>query len=265
MTILKFGAAGIMSAATLCAAAYAHTSFMYPNAFVTTEGDHVTVQASFSEDPFVPEIAVLSDDYHVVLPDGSRENFKTLTQLRQLVVLESDLNAEGTYRFTTGVRLGRKSKKALVDGEWQPVFGPDAEVPKNATEVITSQTETVADVYVTKGASTWEAVNLPIGRLLIKPVTHPNEIYLGEGFEFQLLFNGLPLAGQSVEIKRQGGTYETPKYERHVKADESGTVRLSFDKPGKYLVMTRHAVDAPEGAETDERSYTTSLTFEVAR
>ena len=48
MTILKFGAAGILSATTLCAAAYAHTSFMYPNAFVTTESDHVTVQASFS-------------------------------------------------------------------------------------------------------------------------------------------------------------------------------------------------------------------------
>lgn len=265
MTILKFGAAGILSATTLCAAAYAHTSFMYPNAFVTTEGDHVTVQASFSEDPFVPEIAVLSEDYHVILPDGSREDFKTLTQLRQVVVLESDLDTEGTYRFTTGVRLGRKSKKALVDGEWQAVFGPDAEVPENATEVITSQTETVADVYVTKGVSTWEAVNFPIGRLLITPVTHPNEIYLGEGFEFKLLFDGQPLAGQSVEIKRQGGTYETPKYERHVEADDSGTVSLSFDKPGKYLLMTRHAVDAPEGAETDERSYTTSLTFEVAR
>ena len=68
-----------------------------------------------------------------------------------------------------------------------------------------------------------------------------------------------------MEIKRQGGTYETPKYERHVEADDSGIVSLSFDKPGKYLLMTRHAVDAPEGAETDERSYTTSLTFEVAR
>ena len=70
----------------------------------------------------MPEIAVLSEDYHVILPDGSREDFKTLTQLRQVVVLESDLDTEGTYRFTTGVRLGRKSKKALVDGEWQAVF-----------------------------------------------------------------------------------------------------------------------------------------------
>ncbi len=265
MTFLKFGAVGIVSAVALCAAAQAHTSFMYPNAFITTEGSQVTLQASFSEDPFVPEIAVLSDDYHVILPDGSRDDFKTLTKLRQLVVLESDLDTEGTYRFTTGVRMGRKSQKALVDGEWKPIFGPDAEVPENATEVITSQTETVADVYVTKGASTWDAVELPTGQLIIKPVTHPSEIYLGEGFEFQLLFNGEPLAGQSVEIKRQGGAYESPKYERHVESDAFGTVNLSFDTPGKYLIMTRHAADAPDGAETDERSYTTSLTFEVAR
>ena len=109
MTFLKFSAVGIVSAATLCASAQAHTSFMYPNTFITTEGSQVTIQASFSEDPFVPEMAVLSDDYHVILPDGSRDDFKTLTKLRQVVVLESDLDTEGTYRFTTGVRMGRKS------------------------------------------------------------------------------------------------------------------------------------------------------------
>jgi uncharacterized GH25 family protein len=265
MNLLKFGTMGLVSASALCAAAYAHTSYLYPTAFITKDSGHVTLQASFSEDPFVPEIAVQSDDYHLVKPDGSRGAFKTITPFRQLVVLESDLGDNGTYRFTTGVRLGRKSKKALVDGEWKPVFGPDAEVPETATEIVTSQTETVADVYVTKGGSTWEAVATPIGRLTIEPITHPSEIYLDEGFEFRVMFDGSPLSGQSVEVKRQGGSYETPKFEQHEESGNDGKVALSFEAPGRYLIMTRHAADAPEGAETDERSYTTSLTFEVAR
>lgn len=265
MIRLKPGVATLAAMAGLCGAAHAHTSYMLPNVFVTTDGQYVTLQASFTEDPFVPEIAVQSDDYHVILPDGSRSEYDAITPFRQLVILEDQLEGEGTYRYTTGIRLGRSSKKALVDGEWQAIFGPDAKVPENATEIISSQTETVADAYVTKGASTWDAVNLPLGRLVIKPVTHPSEIYLGDGFEFQILFDGEPLAGQSIEVKRQGGSYGEPKYERHVETGEDGRLTLTFDEPGKHLIMTRHAADAPDGAETDERSYTTSLTFEVAR
>ena len=52
---------------------------------------------------------------------------------------------------------------------------------------------------------------------------------------------------------------------QHVETDADGALTLGFDAPGKYLIMTRHAADAPEGADTDERSYTTSLTLEVSR
>lgn len=265
MNGLKTGATALAAIVALCAPAHAHTSYLLPNVFVTTEGDYVTLEASFTEDPFVPAIAVRSDDYHVVLPNGARDDFDAITSFRQIVILEEALPDEGTYRFTTGARLGRASRKALVDGKWETIISPDGEIPPNATKVITSQTETVADVYVTKGASTWESVKAPIGRLAIKPITHPNEIYLDEGFEFEVLFDGAPLTDQSIEIKREGGAYEAPKFEQHVSTGADGRLSLSFDAPGKYLIMTRHAADAPEGAETDERSYTTSLTFEVAR
>lgn len=264
MSVLKLGAVSAAAFGAVLTAS-AHTSYLLPTVFVTTEGEYVTLEASFTEDAFVPEIAVASDDYHVIAPDGSRDEYSAITPFRQLVLLEDEMSEDGTYRYTTGVRLGRSSTKALVDGEWQTILGAEAEVPENATQVMTSQTETVADVYVTKGASTWEAVEASLGRLVIRPLTHPSEIYLDEGFEFEVLFDGEPLASQSIEIKRGGGAYEAPKYEHHVETDAEGKIALTFDRPGPYLVMTRHAADAPEGAETDERSYTTSLTFEVAR
>ena len=246
-------------------AAYAHTSYLNPTLFNTSKGTFVTLESSFSDAFPVPEIAVKSDDYHVIKPNGERDDYDSITTFRQLVILENELDEEGTYRFTTGVRYGRISKSALVDGEWKPVFGPDAKVPENATEVKTSQTVTVADVYVTKGAPTWDSVNKTLGKLVLKTGTHPNEIYLGEGLEVTVLFEGKPLADQEFELVREGGEYEEPKFVRTPKSDAEGKLNLTFDKPGLYLLMTRHRADAPEGAETDIHSHTTSLTFQVLR
>lgn len=262
--IFRLCAAALMAALAIPAAS-AHTSYLLPTVFTTSEGNFVTLEASFTEDFFTPEIAVKSDDYHVLLPDGARADFQSITEFRQMVILESPLAEQGTYRFTTGARLGRTSKVALVDGEWKPLFEPGAKVPENATRVITSQTETVADVYVTKGPPTRTAVDTTVGRLAIRPVTHPNEIYLDEGFSLDLMFDNAPLADQPVMLYRNGGDYESPKYHREITTDAEGHLELSFDKPGVYLLMTRYRADAPAGAGTDQRSYTTSLTFEVLR
>ena len=259
-SMLLAGTATLLSGAT----AAAHTSYMLPSVFNTSEGQLVTVQCSFTEDFPTPEIAVNSDDYHVVLPDGSRDPFDTRTDLRQLVVLENGLESEGTYRLSTGVRLGRKSRRALVDGEWVPVFGPDAEVPENATEVKSAQTETVADVYVSKGAPSWDAIS-PIGRLAFVPKTHPNEIFSGEAFDVSVSFDGAPLIGHNMSIYKAGGHYEEPQFGIEQMTDDEGEISLIIDEPGVYMLMTRHRADAPEGAETDERGYTTSLTFEVMK
>ncbi len=257
--------AAALVAALAIPAASAHTSYLLPTVFTTAKGNFVTLQASFTEDFATPEIAVDSNDYHVVLPDGSRGDFQSVTPFRQVVILESPLTEQGTYRFTTGARLGRTSKVALIDGEWKPLFEEGNKVPENAIKVVTSQTETVADVYVTKGPSTRTAVDATIGRLAIHPLTHPNEIYLDEGFSLDVMFDGKPLADQTVTLSRDGGDYESPKYHKEFTTDTDGHLDLSFDKPGIYLLMTRHRADAPAGADTDERSYTTSLTFEVLR
>ncbi|QIG78757.1 DUF4198 domain-containing protein [Stakelama tenebrarum] len=258
--IVKACAAGIAATALVVGSATAHTSYLLPNIFTANVERYVTLQASFAEDFFRPEIAVDNADFHVIRPDGSRAELENITKLRQMVVLESPIEEEGTYRFTTGVRHGRTGQVALVDGEWVPVRG---EAPASAVQVQTSQTETVADVYVTKKAPTRAPVDLAIGRLVIQPVTHPSDIYKGGGFDFKILFDGEPLADQVVNLDRGDAQYDAAPAHRELRTDAQGGVSLSFEKPGVYLLMVRHRAAAPAGSETDQRSYTTSLTFEV--
>jgi hypothetical protein len=66
-------------------------------------------------------------------------------------------------------------------------------------------------------------------------------------------------------LYRQGGGYDEASFAQINKTDAGGHLKLKFSQPGVYLIMARHRGDAPPGAATPYRSYTTSLTFEVAR
>lgn len=241
--------------------ASADTSYLKPNFFTTANSDIVTVQSSFTEDFANPSVAVKSDAWTVLGPDGKPAKFDTVQPFTQITILEAATKAQGTYRLSTGERLGRAGPQVLVDGVWQP-FAPGREIPAGA-QTRQSQTATVADVYVTRGAPTTAPVEAAIGALALKPVTHPNDVYLDSGFEFRVLLNGKPVANQQVEVWREGGAYEEPAYRKLLTSGADGTIKATFDKPGVYLIWTRLSADAPAGAATPVRSYTTSLTLEV--
>lgn len=261
-----FGAViGAVIAGGFTVPANAHTSYMLPNIFTANLEEFITVESSFVEDFFRPEIAVQSDDFHVILPDGTRQDFETVTSHKQVVVLESPMEQDGTYRFSTGVRRGKPSIRAKIDGEWQGLREFGGEVPANATETKTRQTETVADVYVTKKAPTRAPVDVQLGRLVIQPITHPSDAYLDVPFDFQVLFDGAPMIGQTVVVDRGSSRYDEVKYHEEIETNATGNVSLNFQTPGVYIVMARYAAPAPAGAEADERSYTTTLTFEIQR
>jgi len=257
-----FGALATLCA-TLSVPALAHTSYMLPNRFVANNETLVTIEASFAEDFFVPEVAVNNADFHVIRPDGTRADFTKINPATQLVVLESAIEDEGTYRFTTGVRRGRRTKLAMIDGEWVTIKAASDKVPDSATAIKIRETETVADAYVTKKAPTRAPVDAPMGRLAIKPITHPSDAFLGDPFEVQLMFDGKPMAGHVLHIDRGGAQYDAVKFHEELETGDDGKLALDFDKAGVYIIWTRFDAPAPAGADVDERGYTTSLIIEV--
>lgn len=263
LNALGLAANTAMLAIAAAPSASAHTSYMRPAIFSANTETYITVESAFAEKFFQPEVAIDAADFHVIAPDGKRAEFDAISKHRQLVILEAPIKAEGTYRFTTGVRRGRVGKIALVGGAWKPVR--EDGVPAGATQIKTTQTETVADAYVTKKAPTRAPVDVQIGRLVIQPVNHPGDVAIDTPLQIKLLFDGKPMAGQTVVIDRAGTEYDVQKFHRETRTGADGALALSLEQPGVYVAMTRHRADAPAGSDTDERSYTTSLTFEVQR
>ncbi len=62
---------GLLAAMLLTSASTrAHSPYLLPNAFDVVDRKHVTVEGSFTETFFVPDVAMKADDYHVIAPDG---------------------------------------------------------------------------------------------------------------------------------------------------------------------------------------------------
>ncbi len=253
----------VAGAALIAAPVLAHTSYMLPSRFVANNEGLVTIEASFAEDFFIPDVAVNDADFHIIKPDGTRDDFASVNAHRQLVILEAEIAEEGTYRFSTGVRRGRRSTMAMIDGEWVSTAETGGKVPANATATKLRETETVADAYLSKKAPTRAPVDVKVGRLVIQPLTHPSDAFLGEPFKFQLLFDGKPLAGHVMNIDRGGARYDASKFHEEAPTSADGSMSLEFDKAGIYIIWTRFDASAPEGADVDERGYTTALILEV--
>lgn len=243
----------LVAACVLTASASAHSPFLLPNAFVVEERDHVTVLASFTESFFAPDVVMKSDDYNVVGP-GGEERALVPAYFKDLAVLEVTLEAEGSYRISTGARVGRTAKAYEKDGNWE-FLEPGAAPPGGVTAVdMISLTQ--ADVFVTRGKPSPVA---PRNRGL--ELVPEGEAAVGAAARFRLLFDGNPLSGQAVQLHRDGEAYAgTAPVE--VKSGPDGRIAFTAGQAGIYLVMSRYRT-GPEREGGPHRSFTAALTVEI--
>lgn len=287
--------AGLLALSQLAAA---HTPYLLPLTFSVSR-PYVSLQAGISDELFfVPEGAVRTD-YYVVNPAGARSKLDKLTHLKDYTNIEADTPEAGTYRFVTGDEGARATKFAKVDGVWRivrvprpqaaqpaggemqmqqaasaraaapapatpPRFIDEAALPAGAevTEVLNVRR---LETYVSKGAPSRGALAATGQGLEVRPVTHPNEIFIDQGFTFDTLLDGAPLPGLEFTVYRAGNAYEDKKVFAEVKSDARGRVALKFDKPGIYLMTARYPAlsNAPLAQKPAARSYGYTLTFEV--
>jgi uncharacterized GH25 family protein len=250
----------LLASLALPLAANAHFPYLLPNKFDLDERDHVSVQASFTEDYLVPDVVMKADDYHVVMPDASRVAIAPM-YTKDLAVLDVATTQDGTYRISTGERAGRTGKAALLaDGSWK--FLREGDEPVAGGKVHEVRSITRADAFVSRGSPTDTALALTNKGLEFQFLTHPSRLLAGKDAKVRVLHEGKPLSGQLITMQKAAlADASSSPLELRTAAD--GSLSLPFATPGIYHVMTRHRF-ALAGAEARAESHTYAVTLEVA-
>jgi uncharacterized GH25 family protein len=251
--------AGLVISMAAVGAAQSHSPYLLPNTFDATGRDHVTVQASFTERFFSPDVVMKSDDFHTVGPDGAKASI-TPAYFKDLTILEAATPTDGTWRITSGVRAGRMSKVYRKGEEW--VFLEPDKAPPAGVAVGDMQSITTAETYVSRGAPDAGALAATGKGLEFHALTNPTEINVGEVAKFEVLLDGKPLANQTIAVHRADDDADHAK-PIEIVSDAAGKFEIKLAEPGVYHAMTRRRI-APAGGQPG-RSLTYALTFEAAR
>lgn len=275
MRLAKAIMAGALGGMLVAQAAAAHTPYLRPTTFAP-ERPYVTVEAALGEIFFVADFPIrTAGDYFVIGPDGAAAKVDSVTTLKAFAAFDADLPAEGTYRITTGERLGRTSKWVKIDGAWKLVrpanvgggasrFVAESAIPPGA-ETMTGQSFQRVETYVTRGAPTKAALK-PTGQgFELEPVTHPNEAFAGEPFKFRLLMDGKPVPGATFNVQRGGDAYVESRFSFSGATDAAGAGMLTLAQPGVYVLEADYPARAEGAASPVAKSFQYVLTFEVTR
>jgi len=104
----------LFAPALLATPVLAHSPYLKPNQFQSEiKRDHITVEASFSEDDLRPDTGMKAEYWHAIAPDGAVILLTPAASLKDATYLEVLLALAGTYRISTGERIGRVANAAL--------------------------------------------------------------------------------------------------------------------------------------------------------
>jgi len=223
----------------------------------------VTLDASFAEKFFVPEVAFANSIYRVTQPNGIKTTPEIMSQLKSRVVVEHKLQEDGTYRFSTGKRLGRVFKVYELDGKRHSMENPAESIPKGAKLVSFFQSLTLAETYVSKGAPNDVAFSAYNTGLEFIPVSHPNEIFVGESFEFTSLFDGKAIGDLKVSVFLAKDQFTDEKPTLELMSNARGKLSFTPKEAGTYLLLARHRSDAPASSAAPKISNTYTLVIEA--
>ena len=245
-------------------AAIAHTPYLVSPQFQVRPGATVTLDAAFAETFFVPEVVFAGPQFTVTGPDGQRRPIDTVQAFKQRSVAEHTLPAQpGTYRFSTGIRHGAVFRSYQLGGKKVSVRDDEHVIPADATDVDIFQALTRAETYVTAGAPDHGAL-APHGQgLELQAMTHPSDLYTGEPVRLRVLFDGKPVAGQSVQLSPAVWSSDASTQALTLHADAQGVVQWPAARAGTWLVLARHRAAAPVGAPVPAYSHSYTLTFQV--
>lgn len=175
--------------------AIAHVPFLKPNQFNVTH-HRLTIESAFTEFPFQADFAMDSPNFTITSPQGEVTAIKPVAKTKAAVYLEPELKEEGTYRISTGQRVG-PIYKAVETADKKLYFAAD--MKRVTGKPTTMNYYSYADTYIFKGQQKYQAKPFNKG-LEIIPLASPNSLALGGELSFRVLENGKPVPDARIIV-----------------------------------------------------------------
>lgn len=239
--------------------AQAHRQWIAPSATVLSGNDAwVTVDLASSNRVFdADHVASRLDGVVALAPNGQAVTVENPHTGKLRSTFDLKLDQPGTYRIanvTSGFMASYK-----LGGEQKRYRGTEAEwvAPEGATDITTSRNDGRTETFVTLGAPSDIA---PIGKgLELAPVTHPNDLVVGEAANFKLLNNGQPAAGVEVTLVREGLRLRDNPNEITVTTDAQGAFSVTFEDAGLYWLGASVRTPGANGQPGHNAAYNGAL------
>lgn len=296
---------GLMVMCPVWAMAHTASAYILPESFDSKAETATMISAITVEKFFVPS-RNFNTSYQVRMPSGQTKTLEPAASFKRMSVAEVALPEEGTYHIRTQNAEANKSKYALIDGQWRRIrpnrpanmaaqpakaepskeMAQNQNASKDTKEAPKQPPRAIAEDQIPAGARIIETSNLPIAEsfitkgkptplaalsnkgLEIKWITHPSEVYVGEGVQVQVLMDGKPVSGLEVDVFKGASGYErdAKREQPAVKTDDQGMAKIDIANGGIYLITTQYPVASEDlSVQPPAQSYTYSATFEAVQ
>lgn len=242
--------------------AQAHMPYLYASGEIAAKGGIVSLDASYVETYFVPEVAFDNGNFEVTGPDGQRQPPDRIEVWKARTLGEHRIGSEpGTWRFSTGYRYGAKFRTWEIDGKRKSSRDPNEPVPEGAKIIANFQSLSMAETYLTVAKPNRTALAPRNQGLEIEAISHPTDIYVGEDFQFRILFDGKPLPAHQVSFTEAVSLNGEKPQVIKLTTNEQGEAAFRPDRPAHWVALVRFRTPAPQSSGVAEYSHTYTLTL----
>jgi len=200
----------------------------------------------------------------VTAPDGSTVEAQNGSTGRYRSTFDVHLTQKGTYRISAINEMLTASYKAGGETKrWRGTAEALAkEVPADAEGLRVTEGHNRVEVFVTSGKPTDTALKSTGKGLELLPVTHPNDLIVGEAVKFRFVADGKPAANMAVKVIPGGIRYRDKLGEMDFKTDSEGILNFKVEAPGMYWLNASMG-DLPSTVDKAKRriGYVATLEF----
>ncbi|MFD0929060.1 DUF4198 domain-containing protein [Methylophilus glucosoxydans] len=216
--------------------AEAHVPFLKPNQFNVTH-HRLTIESAFTEFPFQADFAMDSPNFTITSPAGEVTAIKPIAKTKAAVYLEPELKEEGSYRISTGQRVG-PVYKAVETPDKKLYFAAD--MKRVSGKPTTMNYYSYADTYIFKGQQKYKPVPLNKG-LEIIPLASPNGVQLGGELSLQVLEHGKPVPNARIIVVTDNEHFSKRRMEDLYDVENVRPSNLHANQQGEFTFKPQKA------------------------